>query len=198
MSNSTVINLEEIEISNDPFHHFCKVNLFDSAFAQKLFDWLTGDLNWKYTETDFYTQYEFSLKDIIVPENLISVNSRETINYIRENFSKIFNVTNLELVDVTIHKLLDGHKIGVHNDFIGGEESHRLVVQLNNGWNEDKGGYLMLFNSKDPRDVSKLVQPRHNTAIGFAISADSYHAVSRVNDFERYTLVYTFKNLDNG
>ncbi|GAA0886413.1 hypothetical protein GCM10009120_50120 [Sphingobacterium siyangense subsp. cladoniae] len=198
MCNSTVINLEEIEISNDPFHHFSRVNLFDNAFARKLLEWLASDLNWEYTETDFYTQYEFSLKDIIVPEDLISVNSNETIDYIRRIFSKVFNVVNLELVDVTIHMLLDGHKMGVHNDFIGGEESHRLVVQLNNGWNESKGGYLMLFNSRDPQDVSKLVQPRHNTAIGFAISPNSYHAVSRVNNFERYTLVYTFKDLGNG
>lgn len=196
MSNSFTVDFDGIEVSHEPFHHFSKINIFDKEIADQLLEWLTGDLKWDFTETDFYTQYEFSLKDLVIPDHLNSIISDDTIAHLKHNFSKIFNASNLQLVDITVHKLLDGHKMGVHNDFIGGDESHRLIVQLNEGWTEANGGYLMLFNSKNPQDLSKLVQPKHNTAIGFAISANSYHAVSRVNDFERYTLVYTFKDLD--
>lgn len=197
MLSQSFIDLDEVEVSEEPFHHFSKTNLFPEDHGNRALEWLETELEWEYTETDFYTQYEFSIKNIQIPEHVSFINSDFTVHYIKQKFSTIFHAPNLVLVDITIHKLLDGHKMGVHNDFIGGEESHRLVVQLNAGWREENGGYLMLFNSRNPQDVSKLVRPVHNTAIGFAISPRSFHAVSRVNDFTRYTIVYTFKDLDN-
>ena len=197
MTNQSFVDLEEVEVSEEPFHHFSKTEFFPENLGIRALEWLETNLKWEYTETDFYTQYEFSIKHVQIPEHVSFLNSDVTIKYIMQRFSSVFHVPNLELVDITIHKLLDGHKMGVHNDFIGGEESHRLVVQLNSGWSEQNGGYLMLFNSRNPQDVSKLVRPVHNTAIGFVISPYSFHAVSRVNDFTRYIIVYTFKDLDN-
>ena len=95
-------------------------------------------------------------------------------------------------MDVTAHKLIEGHKMGIHNDYIGEQETHRLVVQVNPFWTAEHGGYLMLFEANNPEKVSKLVQPLNNTAIGFEISKASYHAVSMVSKSPRYTVVYTF------
>ena len=67
-----------------------------------------------------------------------------------------------------------------------------MLVQLNRGWREDQGGFLMFFNSHDPSDVHRLFSPTHNSVVGFAISESSNHAVSTTHGGERFTLVFSF------
>jgi Rps23 Pro-64 3,4-dihydroxylase Tpa1-like proline 4-hydroxylase len=143
------------------------------------------------TKTNFYTQYEFSLTDLDLPDTLSFLNSQVTLLYLANSFDLVFG-QKLKVIDITAHKLINGHKMGVHNDFIGSAETHRLVIQINDDWTDEHGGYLMLFHSKDASDVAGIIRPIHNTAVGFEISDHSFHAVSTVHDFTRYTLVYTF------
>jgi Rps23 Pro-64 3,4-dihydroxylase Tpa1-like proline 4-hydroxylase len=104
-----------------------------------------------------------------------------------------FQVNILELVSVTAHKHVKNQSIGIHNDYIDNEETHRLVIQINSEWNEAKGGFIMLFNSSNAEDVAKVIRPINNSALGFEISQKSNHAVSKIHDFTRYSIVYTFK-----
>jgi Rps23 Pro-64 3,4-dihydroxylase Tpa1-like proline 4-hydroxylase len=180
-----------------PFPHFSADQILDNDLASDLLAWFKSFQHWQFTKTDFYTQYEFSLLDLVLPDPLASLSSTEFIEQIIHVFEHGFAAQKLKLVSITAHKLVDGYKMGVHNDFIGRAESHRLVIQLNDGWQEHNGGYLMLFNSKDPNDVASLIMPVHNSGIGFEISSKSFHAVSTVYNFERYTLVYTFSYLEN-
>ena len=106
---------------------------------------------------------------------------------------RAFNEDHLEIVGVVAHKLVAGQHIGIHNDFIGAEETHRLVLQFNPHWIEENGGYLILFNSGKVEDVSKIILPLTNTAFGFEISEASYHAVSKIMGPPRYSIVYTFR-----
>jgi Rps23 Pro-64 3,4-dihydroxylase Tpa1-like proline 4-hydroxylase len=92
------------------------------------------------------------------------------------------------------HKLVNGQKIAIHNDFNNGDETHRLVIHINPHWKEENGGFLMLFSSSNAEDLSKIINPINNTAFGFEISSSSHHAVSKIYDYIRYTIVYTFKN----
>ena len=85
-----------------------------------------------------------------------------------------------------------GQRIRIHNDYIPGAETHRVLVQLNNGWADDNGGLLVFFNSDDPADIHRAFRPLHNSCVAFAISPSSYHAVSTIHGGERYTLVYSF------
>ena len=43
-------------------------------------------------------------------------------------------------------------------------------------------------------DLTKVFAPVMNFGFGFEISNISNHAVSKIYDFCRYTLIYTFKN----
>lgn len=190
MNNQDI--LKDRNFANSPFPHFSTNRVLSDELAQSVLYWLKSCDHWQFTKTSFYTQYEFSLLEMILPQQLVSLSNQDFIDEIASVFKSTFNVEKLELVGITAHKLIDGYKMGVHNDFIGKEESHRLVIQLNEGWIEDNGGYLMLFDSNDPNDVASLIIPIHNSGIGFEISLQSYHAVSTVYDFERYTLVYTF------
>jgi Rps23 Pro-64 3,4-dihydroxylase Tpa1-like proline 4-hydroxylase len=179
---------------NSPFPHFSVTEALTNEKATQLLNWFSLTDLWSLIKTNFYTQYEFSLVNLELPETLRFLNSRETLQCLAERFNHTFG-RQLIVSDITAHKLIDGHKMGVHNDYIGSAETHRLVIQLNNNWTDDNGGYLMLFNSKAPSDVAKIIRPLHNTGIGFEISNRSYHAVSEVHNFTRYTLVYTFNEV---
>ena len=87
---------------------------------------------------------------------------------------------------------MPGQRIAIHNDYLIGEETHRLIVQVNRGLKDEDGGFFMLFNSFDASDVHRVLRPIHGSAIGFEISPASHHAVSRLYGEERYTLVYSF------
>lgn len=187
-----MVTLNISQYNESPFPHFSCEKVFDDGVGNSLLNWFEQTDSWSLTENDFYTQYEFSLLDRELPGPIKCLTEKKTTDAIRTFFEKAFDVNSLVLVGVTAHKLIDGHRMGVHNDFIGKDESHRLIIQINENWTRDNGGFLMLLNSKDPQDVSKIIQPIHNSAIGFEISPYSYHAVSAVHDFSRYTLVYTF------
>lgn len=106
--------------------------------------------------------------------------------------SRHFGKAFAKRVDVTAHKLVPEQTIRLHNDFVRDGESHRLLLQLNRGWEPAQGGYLMFFAGPEPETVSKVVEPRNGSVQAFAISPRSYHAVSTVHAGARYTVVYSF------
>ncbi|GLI97048.1 hypothetical protein Sbs19_08660 [Sphingobium sp. BS19] len=99
------------------------------------------------------------------------------------------------LTEVTAHKLLPGQTIRIHNDHLDDGETHRILVQLNRGWSDKQGGLLMLFGSATATDVRRIVRPLHGSSFAFEISPRSFHAVSTIASGERYTLVYSFKDV---
>jgi hypothetical protein len=193
MTDQSCLDFSRVEIGTDPYLYFSTSAVLRNGLEQEAYRWLDGYKGWKLVTMDFYTQYEFSLFDADIPLEIAALVSNDTIETLKGFFRHTFAVREFELVGVTAHKLVEGHRIGIHNDFLGAEETHRLIIQLNPGWEDSSGGFLMLFRSADSEAVSRIVRPLHNTAFGFAISERSWHAVSRVNDFSRYTLVYTLK-----
>lgn len=187
------LTFEQTEIENQPFKHFAVNGILNDGLEKEIHNWFEATEAWGLTEMDFYTQFEFSLFDAQMPTILQCLIGEETLTKIKNEFSAVFGNPNYEIVGVTAHKLINGHKIGVHNDFIGDAETHRLLIQINPGWQDDNGGFLMLFNSQDSQDLSKIVRPLNNTGFAFEITDKSYHAVSTVHDYSRYTIVYTLK-----
>jgi Rps23 Pro-64 3,4-dihydroxylase Tpa1-like proline 4-hydroxylase len=195
MPKTACLDFSRLETGNAPFPHFWSAEVLNDGIEASVFDWLEGTDAWGLTEADFYTQYEFSLLDVILPEDLQCLITEGSISVIRDHFRTAFQLSSLELVGVTAHKLVTGHRIGIHNDYIGKAETHRLIIQINPHWDDSKGGYLLLFGSSDATHLSKLVKPANNSAFGFAISDQSYHAVSTVYNSSRYSIVYTFKEI---
>ena len=154
--------------------------------------WLETDAPWKLATTDFYEQYEFSLLHAPLPPVVQHLACPETLAALRHRMDQHFRQPLSERVDVTAHKLVLKQTIRIHNDFIAGGESHRLLLQLNRGWKAEHGGYLMLFDGPEPEMVSKVLEPKHGSVQAFAISPRSYHAVSTVHGGERFTVVYSF------
>ena len=183
--------LDSIEYDTLPFEHFVGHGVPAGA-GQEWIDWLEADAPWKLTKTDFYEQYEFSLLHASLAPTIRRLACTETLTAIRRRMSGHFRQPLSERVDVTAHKLVPEQTIRIHNDFIPGGESHRLLLQLNRGWESSHGGYLMFFSGPEPETVCKVVEPRHGSVQAFAISLGSYHAVSTVHGGERFTVVYSF------
>lgn len=175
-----------------PFPYFVATKSLTDDASKLLLNWLEKDAPWGLVETDFYEQYEFNFHEVELPDELKSIREGHAISQLRNFVEATFKVRLTDKFDLTAHKLLPGQKIRVHNDFIPGGETHRVLIQLNRGWHDSNGGLLMFFNSHETSDIHRAFRPLHNSCIAFAISARSLHAVSTIRESERFTLVYSF------
>jgi Rps23 Pro-64 3,4-dihydroxylase Tpa1-like proline 4-hydroxylase len=187
-----IIAEPSISAREAPFPHAVAVRLLSPDLADGALNWFEGDAPWRLRVESFYEQYELNLHQVDLPENLTCLIDAETIVHVRQMLAPL-TADALTLVEANAHKLMPGQTIKIHNDYIGREETHRVLVQLNRHWSDDNGGMLMLFASSDPADVARLVRPLHGSATAFEISPASFHAVSTIRSGERYTLVYSFK-----
>jgi hypothetical protein len=184
--------LQGVEFSASPFRYFLARRCLTPMLEQALLAWFEADAPWRLVETDFYEQYEFSLLDVALPASVSWLTSPESITALRRQMATMFVVDFEDRMTLVAHQLLPGQRIAIHNDYLEGEETHRLTVQLNRGLRDEDGGLFMLFNSFDAADVHRIIRPISGSGIGFEIGANSHHAVSRMHAGERYTLVYSF------
>ena len=166
--------LDAIEYDTAPFEHFTGHGKQPGTCCREWLDWLETEAPWKLTTTDFYEQYEFSLLHAAPAPVVRRLACPETLTALRRRMSRDFRQPLSERVDVTAHKLVAEQTIRIHNDFIPGGESHRLLLQLNRGWEPPHGGYLMFFSGPEPETVSKVVEPRHGSVQAFAISPSPF------------------------
>jgi len=190
--SQSLLAATSVEIFLEPFPYFTATQALGHPLSSAFRQWLEAEAPWKLVQTDFYEQYEFCLFDTVLPPALQFVTQRPFLGDLRTCVERIFNCSLGERIDCTAHKLVHGQRIRVHNDFIPGEETHRVLIQLNRAWQESQGGFLMLFNSAEASDVHRILAPVNDSAVGFQISERSNHAVSAIHAGERFTLVFSF------
>ena len=186
------LNLSDRKQSLKPFPHFHLEDAVPSSFESLLIEWLEKDAPWHLTRAHFYEQHEFSFEDCDVPLALACLKSPSLIRYIKDSMSQSFSTKFDGRVDITAHRLTAGQVIKIHNDYIPGRETHRLLIQLNRSWVPDQGGLLVLFSEPNAQAASKFILPKSRSAFGFEISTKSLHAVSKIHSGSRFTLVYSF------
>jgi hypothetical protein len=180
------------ERATAPFSYFLARNCVSADVGEALLDWFESDAPWRLVSQDFYDQYEFSLFNARLPAAAAILVAPDTLAYLRRRIEAEFGEALSETMEIVAHKLVAGQRIGIHNDFLPGHETHRLTVQLNRGLADADGGHMMLFNSDDATDVHRILRPVSRTGLGFAIGPTSHHAVSKMHGGERFTLVYSF------
>jgi hypothetical protein len=185
-------DLSAVEIFSDPFPHFFSPAALIGDASLLVLEWFEASAPWRLVESDFYEQYEFSFWDVGVPSHLSFLKDQPFLNALKVKMEEVFVTRLKESIDITAHQLIPGQRIRIHNDYIPERETHRLLIQLNRGWADENGGLLLFFNSPNPADVHQIFRPTHNSAVGFAISPNSNHAVSIIHSGERFTLVYSF------
>jgi Rps23 Pro-64 3,4-dihydroxylase Tpa1-like proline 4-hydroxylase len=188
----SLLDLSSVESFSRPFDYFVSPQALRDDLSTELLNWLEGDAPWRLVETDFYEQYEFSFWDVDVPPGLLVFREPDLLSALKTKVEDLFKVELGNNIDVAAHKLIPGQRIRIHNDFLSGEKTYRLLIQLNRACKDEDGGLLLLFNSSDPADIHKAFRPIHNSAIGFVVSPTSNHAVSTIHGGERFTLVYSF------
>ena len=182
----------EVEFHAFPFRYFLARRCFSPDLHLALLEWFEADTPWRLVETDFYEQYEFSMFDVVLPESVSWLAAAENLAAVRSAMCALFGVALKDRIMLVAHRLMPGQRIAIHNDHLVGQETHRLTVQFNRGLRDEDGGFFMLFNSDNPKDIHRIVRPISGSAIGFEIGENSNHAVSRLHGGERYTLVYSF------
>ncbi len=182
-----------VSVRMTPFPHSVTLNMFTSHFAERILLWFERDAPWRLRVESFYEQYELNLQQANPPAELRVLIADETIKRISDRVLGPLTQDSLFLTEANAHKLLPGQTIKIHNDYIDGMETHRVLVQLNRNWVDESGGLLILFSGPNPNHVARVIRPMHGSAAGFEISPRSFHAVSTVRAGARYTLVYSFK-----
>jgi hypothetical protein len=180
----------------EPFPHAVSASLLSPGLAEATLHWLETAAPWKLRIESFYEQHECSLTAANLPPGVAPVVATQAIGDQARLMLAPLGAGQVELISATAHRLTGGQSIRIHNDYIQGEETHRIIVQLNRGWSDENGGFLMLFASSDAEDVARIMRPIHGSAIAFEISPNSFHAVSPTLRGERYTLVFSFRRKD--
>ena len=179
-----------MRLVHSPFPHAVSTAFFDSADAEELMEWFEHDAPWRYRREDFYTQHEFGFHESTLPPVAERVGGSRFVRSLREQIERTFHVRLRDSVDVTAHRLGPSDAIGLHNDFVPGGETHRVIAQLNRGWPREAGGDLLLYNAAEEPEARYA--PASNTAVTLALAPDSLHSVTPVMASGRYTLVYSF------
>lgn len=185
------IQIGRARIDTEPFPHIAIQSCLDPGLADALLTWFESDAPWKLVRQDFYEQYEFALAGQSHP-SAARLTGNHALEVVCADMAELFDTRFSAPPRIVAHRLVAGQRIDIHNDSRPGGETHRLLIQLNRGLVDDDGGYLMLFASSRASDVAKILRPQHRSAVAFAISDRSYHAVSKMHGSERYTLVYSF------
>jgi hypothetical protein len=181
-------------VYESPFRYATFRECLPARPGEEILRWLASDAPWRLKRTEFYEQYEFSCWDCTSPMASY-VTSPTTLDAVRTTMMEMFGRKFENSISVVAHRLFEGQRIGIHNDYLAGQESHRLVIQLNQGLSDDDGGFLMLFNSDNPADVHRVMRPTHLSGFAFEISPASFHAVSQVHGGVRYSLIYSLSAL---
>jgi Rps23 Pro-64 3,4-dihydroxylase Tpa1-like proline 4-hydroxylase len=187
-----LLDLAAASLREEPFPCFTVARVLSEELEQELLTWFESAAPWRLAVMDFYEQYEFDFKDAVIPEGLQFLFSDDSLYRLRNKMGSLLGATLKPQVDITAHKLNRTQRIRIHNDARPEGETHRLLVQLNRGWDEANGGLLMLFRGPEVETLEDIILPTSRSAFGFEISHVSYHAVSQVHQGDRYTLVFSF------
>jgi Rps23 Pro-64 3,4-dihydroxylase Tpa1-like proline 4-hydroxylase len=187
-------NFDQAQVLTDPFPHIRVPGILTSQAADQVLRWLQTSAPWTLRVESFYEQHEFSLLSADLGQEVAHLVTPDFVDEIRrELLARFLIADDLALVDIGAHRLTSGQTIRIHNDYLQEKETHRLLIQLNDGWGVDRGGLLLLFAGDEPESLQSVVMPTHASGFAFEISPSSYHAVSSIREGERYTLVYTFR-----
>lgn len=191
-----IMDLTGARVEMDPFPFSVVPDALSDATELATLSWFEQAAPWRLTEESFYSQHEFDMRDVELPSDIAELASGTTLAGMRELVSELFHRRLRTAVDLTAHRLTAGQRIRIHDDYLDGGETHRLILQLNRGWTPGDGGHLLLFGGSEPEDVRVVLAPRSKQALLFEISRRSHHAVSKVVRGERYSIVYSFHAVD--
>jgi len=179
---------------SEPFWYAQAEQVLEPEHAAGLLEWLETITDWKVNDGGFYTAEETALEAEGCPAPLTGIFSRDGLSQLAVSASALFGV-DVELHGpIVVHKMTQGHGVGIHSDRpYPGEETHRLLVFLGHDAELCRGGHFILFAGSRPEDARVVLPHRHNAGLAFRLNGDSYHAVSVKRSGVRYSLIISFR-----
>jgi hypothetical protein len=186
-----VIAFERVVRKNVPYPHIVSPQFYTERFAETLLAWLESEASWRLKDTPHYSQYEFGFSEFKHCAQIQGLWDGGVLARIRDRVEQAFGVPVSSRINISAHKSIPGQHAYIHTDKVPGE-THRIVVQLNRGRADNSGGNLILLKGSKPADMDVVFKQTSNSAVGFGLGANSYHAVGRVHTGKRFTVIYTF------
>lgn len=179
-----------LAISHAPFEHCVMNEILSDAEEANILAAFEFETRWQRREEHFYTHSSIDLSQIKPSPVYTPLCGRERLSLLRMIIGKVFHTICSKEVRVWAHRLAPGDGIGIHNDNC--ESEIRLVLQINRRWDPNFGGLSVLLSKKEKHTLEKIYVPKSNSAIAFATTKSSYHAVTEVMEGERFSVVYVF------
>ena len=187
-------SFRNVHFSAVPFPHATTDHVLDDETAILLLDWLQQKAPWGLESSSFYIQHGCSLDRGVDADVVGLICSRDITELLTARMGSVFGtIFNSAKTSVSAHRLIPGHRIGMHTDCPrDGTETHRLIIHLTHSLGEDSGGELALFDREDPANSLVVIPARHNSSAMIQFSSRSWHTVEEVRQGVRYSLLYSF------
>jgi hypothetical protein len=186
-----VLAFDKVVRKTAPYTHIVSPQFYTDTFAETLLGWLESEQDWHLREGILFEQYELGFSRFTHCKEIEGLWDGLVLARLRDAVTRAIGTPVSGQINIHAHKLVPGQFTNIHTD-MNPEETHRLVVQLNRGRADDSGGNLMLLSGARPADISVVFKQHSNSAVGFKLGAESFHAVGRVKEGTRFTVIYTF------
>lgn len=191
--------------TQSPYSYAVLDNIFPIEKLTAFLEYLSNNSNWFLHKQNFFEVYELNLDELETSQKKQTswdyswVKSNVVIQQLKEFLEHEFNVLLDDKCSICVNRLIQGQSIGVHNDAPRiGFATHRFVVNLNANYQDTDGGHFyVLKRTGEKTDIEKIIRPIINTGFAFESSPSSYHAVGKVKDGTRYSLIFTFWHIGN-
>jgi hypothetical protein len=175
-----------------PFAFAVGVNALQNA--DDVLDWLAGNDRWRRHDGGFYTADVMSVEKLDPPALCAPLFNAEGRSGLERAASLLFGEQLQLHGPVVAHRMTPPQGIGIHSDAPQpDEETHRLVVLLADGWSRPQGGHFVLLERDSPMSARMIIPHRHNTAIAFRLTGQSFHAVTTLTSGRRFSIVASFR-----
>jgi hypothetical protein len=192
--------MEIIINSRIPYSYALLDHVFPLDKIESFVDYLYEATKWYSHEKVFHDKYkahfdliDFEKQDLL---NHAWVKEDSTVYQLKSFIEQQFNINLEETHAVCVNKFVEGQSVEIHNDAPQvGYSSHRFIVNLNKNYEDANGGHFYVLNAN--REIKEIIRPIINTGFAFESSTESYHAISKIKEQNRFSLVYTFWHKGN-
>ena len=184
-----------VQFARRPFRHCIVTDPISPGLADKFLSWLRDEAEWVLQESFFYEQFSSKRLDDLSKEQCPLISDLKYLEKVlRERLEVMFGIeTDSQRSYISAHQLVRGQEIGPHTDDPrGGTEDYRFVLHLNERYDADAGGHLVLFSPDEPEKSLVVLAPLHNTGVYLEFSPISWHFVEEVKGGRRFTLLFSF------
>lgn len=154
---------------HQPFDYFTCDDALPADLLTRLCAGYTRPLDWQHHTDSFYRAYLCDVSDLLTPAFCQDLSAR---------MAALVGMPLTDTVRATLQRMEPGQYALPHTDRpLPGYEAARLVVQLSEDWQPERGGLLCIHPDEQGAQTSRTHPPRWNSAFGFAMGPRSFHSV---------------------